>query len=1410
MSLIFFVCYNTFAAKRTTKFGPICYKRNRDERMKRIFAVLLIIVLLPNAAVYASYSGNTLMCFDFNRVTVGAENNGRYQLDEYGTAITGYKIFEGQIEKAETVSGIWGKGAADKALHIAYNETETNLTYNPWSQSEIAVPMEEIVARGDKIHLYGELADSNGNSDVSIMLSGTTSAGNGYNLSYRQVYPTREEIPRKIGAVFMKYGKWFYYADMGVNGQRFYPEVWYRYDVIIDTENEEYGGAQTIAYYLDGKLHNMGLLDADASSEETDLIKSVAGLRLIIAPRAVEDSKGFYKEQQTDVYLDNLTLNVLRDNGSEPDYRVDGRLSGGSYKKGSIVTVKAENADFFNGIYDANRGLLRNTGTSTVDFDGNHRMIIDSGGSDENVKLFLWERDSMLPLGKTAELVPFNEDVRRNEDFSGLSVGNTSVEYMRSGLSAFTPVYGRFGKAESDCALYVSNPAANVSGAANGEQGIRLTSSELYFGKTDTVTLSFDYAQPEFYAAKSLTANAGDGSLMSIVDFYNNGKVIVLGTQCSDFVMRKNQWYHFDIVLNSDIHSEINTCTAYINGKKYLDNVPFNIGERVENRLTGFGNLKLTYVPAVSDGSLMPDGFYLDNIVIRTMRDSRPQFADFKVSAADALWNMLIDNTSFTVEDYGQDIHSFLDSMENGFVKKGEFVTEHGTPMEALSRDGSGYLRITTDNGYDIYYNLVQGTDETVRDEIGVAGDANPDTAGWYEYEFPDITRMMSEDNPLSAADTIENNIRAHGFVTTNGEYFVGKNDNAHIDFWGTNLIMSGCVPEHDEAEKMADMIAQQGFNLVRLHQITGSRGFIFKENSLELSDVQMDKLCYLLKQLRDRGIYYFIDMDINVFPAGCVNPMPDKPMRVAYFDSAVQNILIDYAERLLTYMDPYDSGRICDNPALAAVACVNETNLFMEDYEKESNFAYYYSELDKMWNEWLQNKYATDLERQAYNKNLKSGESISAGTVKLGKMSDRNNYTDARVKDVFQFLNSVQEGYFGKIKAMMTGNNMQTLLTGTTLFGMLEPQVMKSNLTTDFVDAHNYWAHPKGYSLDTGIELNLNEKDDQTGSMLKDPELGIIQPFMTRKPYNKPYTITEWNTCASSRYLAEGPMLMAAYSKLQNWYPMEFMFTGAGMDNYRDVRISDVFDLSNHPIRIATFPAAALMRKNISEARDTCYTDYSDAQWYDYQAHKPGTSQTQWKNFDMFTNKSAVGMVHKTGVSLLTKPDNTAPAVDASDRYTSDTGELCFDSTAACFTVNTNRSKAAAAFFGGKEISVGNVSFRMDNEFAAIYVNTLDGNTVEKSERILLTAAGKAVNSGQVLSRNGTKVIKQGTAPILVEPIVGEVKIKSDVGDRMKVYILNSSGERCRLIPTEYSDNVLTVFLSESDRTMNYEIVSE
>jgi hypothetical protein len=203
------------------------------------------------------------------------------------------------------------------------------------------------------------------------------------------------------------------------------------------------------------------------------------------------------------------------------------------------------------------------------------------------------------------------------------------------------------------------------------------------------------------------------------------------------------------------------------------------------------------------------------------------------------------------------------------------------------------------------------------------------------------------------------------------------------------NLCFSACFPDKDSANILADRIAYFGFNAVRLHHMD----FYFEPNGIFedicptyknpqmkktgfLSKRQLDRLDYFIYLLKERGIY--IDMNTLVSrhfteADGVVGAekleIAAKP--VSMFDQKLIELQKQYDKDLLTHYNPYTKLRYCDDPTIALVEITNENSIIPSWHDNKLNGSVFglkkdaipdlYSvQLDKLWNDWLKDKYKT------------------------------------------------------------------------------------------------------------------------------------------------------------------------------------------------------------------------------------------------------------------------------------------------------------------------------------------------------------------------------------------------------------------------------------------------------------------
>ncbi|HOW43225.1 MAG TPA: hypothetical protein P5110_01215 [Candidatus Omnitrophota bacterium] len=256
----------------------------------------------------------------------------------------------------------------------------------------------------------------------------------------------------------------------------------------------------------------------------------------------------------------------------------------------------------------------------------------------------------------------------------------------------------------------------------------------------------------------------------------------------------------------------------------------------------------------------------------------------------------------------------------------------------------------------------------------------------WYPFYFPE---KLDPDSPMNIGKLVlDAPAGKHGFCKVKDGHFYFE-DGTRAKFWGTNLCFNACFPTKEQAEMLATRIAYFGFNAVRLHHMDfyfEPKGIFedvcpaYKDPQMKrtgvLSKKQLDKLDYLIYQLKIRGIY--IDMNLLVArhftEADGVKfakelGMAAKP--VSMFDPKLIELQKQYAKDLLTHYNPYTKLRYCDDPVIALIEITNENSIIGSWQGNNLNGTllglktkgipdYYSQQLDISWNKWLEKKYLT------------------------------------------------------------------------------------------------------------------------------------------------------------------------------------------------------------------------------------------------------------------------------------------------------------------------------------------------------------------------------------------------------------------------------------------------------------------
>ena len=239
---------------------------------------------------------------------------------------------------------------------------------------------------------------------------------------------------------------------------------------------------------------------------------------------------------------------------------------------------------------------------------------------------------------------------------------------------------------------------------------------------------------------------------------------------------------------------------------------------------------------------------------------------------------------------------------------------------------------------------------------------------------FPFVLSYEPTDSITNISEWLDRPAGKHGFIRAENGHFV--TDAGRIRLWATNLCFEACFPTKEEAERLAKRLASLGINCVRMHHMDNRHIWGKSPNKLTIDPEMLDKLDYLIYQLKLHGIYTNLNLHVSRefgpaegFPA--VEGLPNYDKGIDNFEPRMIEYQKKYARDLLTHVNPYTGTAYINEPAIAMVE-INNENAAFDEYRKGA-FDHlpepYASQLRKLWNAWLKKKYGSDNAlRKAWN----------------------------------------------------------------------------------------------------------------------------------------------------------------------------------------------------------------------------------------------------------------------------------------------------------------------------------------------------------------------------------------------------------------------------------------------------------
>jgi hypothetical protein len=701
----------------------------------------------------------------------------------------------------------------------------------------------------------------------------------------------------------------------------------------------------------------------------------------------------------------------------------------------------------------------------------------------------------------------------------------------------------------------------------------------------------------------------------------------------------------------------------------------------------------------------------------------------------------------------------------------------------------------------------------------------NPDTAGWVP--VPVSPEDVARPSAYDAGHLLDAPSGRHGFLHATAKGRFEFEDGTPVRFLGGQ---ADVFRDHDFASYHVQWLRRHGMNLVRAH------GFGLPDPE------RWERLDFFISECKKGGVYLWLtpiySTEVTVVdPNGRTVTVDNE--RICFFSRNVEAACREIWRTFFLHENPYTGLRYCDDPSISMTELKNEDSAFWALEITERAQPIFYADILRQFSEWLGAKYgSTGALRAAWSDDgregsaLEEAESIEAGNVRLLPMQEWWRYTSPeqqfpkqRKSDQLEFLHGAQQGFYRRSYGYLREIGVRQALCGSNWRGkgFSWRLVTQCDSEMDFVDQHDYWDHPSG-------GWTVRDATFHNRSMMRSSHGGLVGNLAPRRVLHKPYAVSEWNIGAWNEHVQEAPFLMVPYGRMQGWDAL-VQFVMVPEAAHRGVsRMGDrFFDVSSNPAVRLQYPtlsrlwhrgdvreAAPVVTKRIAPEQyyvprplDTPLTPYA----YMFTTGEPEPEPNTLGQMAAAVGKLAIEFVDRPQPHYC-HPDVAGYMPRGDMTVCSMTEELLWDYGHGFCIIDTPMTQGVCGYVGGLGFETAQAAFEPTTGYCTILVTSLDDERpIAESDRILVTALGRARNTGAVYGRptpahkgNGTvAVLAQGEAPVLVEPVLGRMALAVRDPETMSVRLLDPAGKPGEAVAGDVAQGALVLLLPGEHKSLFY-----
>ncbi len=424
-------------------------------------------------------------------------------------------------------------------------------------------------------------------------------------------------------------------------------------------------------------------------------------------------------------------------------------------------------------------------------------------------------------------------------------------------------------------------------------------------------------------------------------------------------------------------------------------------------------------------------------------------------------------------------------------------------------------------------------------------------------------------------------------------------------------------------------------------------------------------------------------------------------------------------------------------------------------------------------------------------------------GTVDAIRWTEFGGLPPEMQADWMSFLWDTEEHYWtGMSQYLKDDLKVRAVIIGTAVG--FSSAAMQAKL--DAVDGHAYWYHPMFPTRPWDAVDWIVENKSMAGA----PGGGTLPGLALSRVAGKPFTVTEYDHPAPNTHNSEAFLLLAAYGAMQDWDGIFSFCYGGGRDNWNARMITGFFAIDQHPTQMATMAAAAalFLRGDVAVPK-TKAVGSATAE----QTRQLVRTYGPWFNAEAFGVKHVTALQRPVEMSLEGKPAAPGPPAKTTSPFVSDEDQLTWDYNGGdgYVTVNAPKSKAAIGAISGGPYTLGDVTIapaKNIQDWAAITLTVVEGDSFSQAGRLLITATGYAENTamGWKDERKNSVGAAWGHAPSIVEGVPATITLPVAPG-RVKVWALDERGQRAGTVAVRDEGGKAVFDLGPEHKTLWYEV---